>query len=426
MSAVGSRAGTVVGTLVGSKPGEIALPSGFPWSPSFGIGGGPGRGYRPGLASASLRTTPVTTIYVSTTGNNANSGATPALAKRNFAPGTGAYSSISGATRIVVEAGDYYNDQGWRGLAMTTETTYLEIVASGGRVRMLSQEASLTYSSAGSDAYSATLATAPFGVFDEAQVDAYGSGTWLTQQANLAAVQASGGWFHSAGVLYVKTYDARSPDRWVCAAQTGKNGFVGNSASLSTYHSGVDWIGFVTGIYAVNSNRTIIEDCRAIASQTDGLRVAACTDAYLFRSEAHASYNGDGILHGATGNILEVDCVGLSNGWSASDTSNASTAHGATVIRCGGVYVNSKGPNVADVVSSKSLTLGARIGTSRGAGVQSTNVASDGATGKMWLADCLISGGSTYDMYTLNAGSTIYTRNTGYGATTGTGTVSTW
>ncbi len=413
---------------------SVDIPSGLGWSPTFKIiapGGkhlvNPSRsGYAPTVASASLRTAPVTTIYVSTTGNNANSGATPALAKRNFAPGTGAYSSISGATRIVVEAGDYYNDQGWRGLAMTTETTYLEIVASGGRVRMLSQEASLTYSSAGSGAYSATLATAPFGVFDEAQVDAYGSGTWLTQQANLAAVQASGGWFHSAGVLYVKTYDARSPDRWVCAAQTGKNGFVGNSASLSTYHSGVDWIGFVTGIYAVNSNRTIIEGCRAIASQTDGLRVAACTDAYLFRSEAHASYNGDGILHGATGNILEVDCVGLSNGWSASDTSNASTAHGATVIRCGGVYVNSKGPNVADVVSSKSLTLGARIGTSRGAGVQSTNVASDGATGKMWLADCLISGGSTYDMYTLNAGSTIYTRNTGYGATTGTGTVSTW
>jgi len=412
---------------------SVDIPSGLGWSPTFKIiapGGKhlvkPSRsGYAPTVASASLRTTPVTTIYVSTTGNNANSGATPALAKRNFAPGTGAYSSISGATRIVVEAGDYYNDQGWRGLAMSTETTYLEIVASGGRVRMLSQEAALTYSSAGSGAYSATLATAPFGVYDETQVDAYGAGTWLTQQANLAAVQASGGWFHSAGVLYVKTFDARSPDRWVCAAQTGKNGFVGNSASLSTYHSGVDWIGFVTGIYAVNSNRTIIEDCRAIASQTDGLRVAACTDAYLFRAEAHASYNGDGILHGATGNILEVDCVGLSNGWSASDTSNASTAHGATVIRCGGVYVNSKGPNVADVVSSKSLTLGARIGTSRGAGVQSTNVASDGATGKMWLADCLLSG-ATYDLYTLNAGATIYTRNTGYGATTGTGTVSTW
>jgi hypothetical protein len=404
--------------------GAFDVPSGLGWSPSFQLRG-PAHGFAPYLQPSSLRTAPVTTIYVSTTGNNANSGASPAQAKRNFAPGTGAYSSISGATRIVVEAGDYYNDQGWRGLAMSTETTYLEIVASGGRVRMLSQEAALTYSSAGSGAYSATLATAPFGVYDETQVDAYGSGTWLTQQANLAAVQASGGWFHSAGVLYVKTFDARSPDRWVCAARTGKNGFIGNSASLSTYHSGVDWIGFVTGIYAVNSNRMIIEDCRAIASQTDGLRVAACTDAYLFRAEAHASYNGDGILYGATGNILEVDCVGLSNGWSASDTSNASTAHGATVIRCGGVYLNSKGPNVADVLSSKSLTLGARIGTSRGAGVQSTNVASDGATGKMWLADCLLSG-ATYDLYAPNAGSTIYTRNTGYGATTGTGTVSTW
>lgn len=414
---------------------SVEIPSGLGWSPTWKIiapGGkhlvNPARsGYAPTVATASLRTAPVTTIYVSTTGNNANSGLTPELAKRNFAPGTGAYSSISGATRIVVEAGDYYNDQGWRGLAMTTETTYLEIVASGGRVRMLSQEAALTYASAGSGAYSATLATAPFGVYDEAQLDAYGSGTWLTQQANLAAVQASGGWYHDGvTTLYVKTFDARSPDRWVCAAQTGKSGFVASSAALTTYHSGVDWIGFTTGIYILNNGRTIIEDCRALGSQTNGFRIDTCTDAYLFRAEAHAAYNGNGFLYSG-GNILEVDCAGLSNGWAAADTSNASTARGATAIRCGGVYVNSKGPNIGEGVSSKSLTLGARIAKSRAAaGSQRTNVSSDGATGKVYLADCLLGADGTQDLYTFNAGAIMYIRNTGYSGAAGTGTVTTW
>ena len=84
MSAVGSRTGSVVHSLVGSKPGEIALPAGFPWAPSWGIGGGPGRGYRPGLNPASLVPTPDITLYVTTTGNDANNGTSWAQAVKTF------------------------------------------------------------------------------------------------------------------------------------------------------------------------------------------------------------------------------------------------------------------------------------------------------------------------------------------------------
>ncbi len=52
-------------------------------------------------------------------------------------------------------------------------------------------------------------------------------------------------------------------------------------------------------------------------------------------------------------------------------------------------------------------------------------MASDGATGKMWLADCQLYG-ATSDIYTLNAGAVVYTRNTGYANPTGVGTVGTW
>ena len=434
MSSVGSLVGSVTYSLVGSKPGEIALPAGFPWAPSWGIGGGPGRGYRPGLNPASLVPTPDITLYVTTTGNDANNGSTPALAKRSL---YGAWVLLSAGAynnaRVYIEAGDYYNDQGWKAItlgvssASPPEVDSLEIIGYGGRVRLLAQDAALTYSSAGSGAYSTTLATAPFGVLDEASPDAYGAPTWLTAQASLAAVQASGGWFHSAGTLYVKTADARSPDRWVVAAKTGLGGMTVNNASCSTFQRGLDWIGFTTGFYGFAANRIGAEDCRFRGNQTNGTSCTTITDAYFFRCTADASYNGKGFVYSSAGVALEVDCVGNSNGYNGALTNNGSIAQGATIIRCGGRYLNNEGPNVADTASTKSVTLGAMIGASRAtAGTQKTNVTSDGATGKMYLADCYLDGKGTQDIYTLNLGAVVYLRATGYSGAAGVGTVSTW
>ena len=81
----------------------------------------------------------------------------------------------------------------------------------------------------------------------------------------------------------------------------------------------------------------------------------------------------------------------------------------------------------ADTASTKSVTLGAMIGASRAtAGTQKTNVTSDGATGKMYLADCYLDGKGTQDIYTLNLGAVVYLRATGYSGAAGVGTVSTW
>ena len=357
MSAVGSRTGSVVHSLVGSKPGEIALPAGFPWAPSWGIGGGPGRGYRPGLDPAALVPTPDIELWVTTTGNDSNAGTSVGAAKRSL---FGAWTLLSAGTydnaRIYVEAGDYYNDQGWKAVtlgvssASPPEVTSLEIIGYGGRVRLLAQDAALTYSSAGSGAYSATLAAAPFGVIDEATPDAYGAPTWLTAQASLAAVQASGGWYHSAGTLYVKTADARAPDRWIVAAKTGLGGMNVNNTGCSAFQRGIDWIGFATGFSGYKASRIGAEDCCYRGNQTQGTSCTTITDAYFFRCTADASYNGDGFVYSSSGVALEVDCVGNSNGYSGAHTSNGSTAHGATVIRCGGRYQNNEGPNVAGEV----------------------------------------------------------------------------
>lgn len=159
----------------------------------------PGSWLPAGARPASLVPTPDITLWVSTSGSDAAAGTSAGAAKRSL---FGAWLVLSAGTydnaRIWVEAGDYYNDQGWKAVTLGVssgsppEVASLEIIGYGGRVRLLAQDAALTYSSAGSGAYSTTLATAPFGVLDEANLDAYGAPTWLTPQANLAAVQASG------------------------------------------------------------------------------------------------------------------------------------------------------------------------------------------------------------------------------------------
>ena len=56
--------------------------------------------------------TPDITLYVTTTGNDANNGSTPALAKRSL---YGAWVLLSAGAynnaRVYIEAGDYYNNQ---------------------------------------------------------------------------------------------------------------------------------------------------------------------------------------------------------------------------------------------------------------------------------------------------------------------------
>jgi len=428
MSAVGTHRGTLVGTLVGTKPGEIALPSGFPWSPSFGIGAGPGRSYRPGLDPTTRRATTSATRWISTTGSDANTGLVQGSPKRSL------WSALIAAgatpTTFMIQGGTYDWNYSWAG---QTQAADFNLIGYGGRVRISTQPTGLSWSSAGSGAYSTTFATAPYGVVDESNADAYGVGTWLTQQASVAAVQASGGWHWTATTLTVKTFDGRAPDTslWAFPSSASKWMMKINGAAVTACVENIDFVGgYRADINAVAQFTAI--DTTFSYSEFHAFHGVACTEAQLWRCRAIGAKGTGG---GADGfgyqlnwaKTLEVDCEALSNGWDGADINNGSTSHGGLVIRCGGRYLNNQGPNIADVASSKSLTLGATVGASRAVTLaQKTNIGSDGATGEAWVADCSLDGRGTQDLYTYNAGSKIYLRNTGYSGAGGTGTVTTW
>ena len=70
-----------------------------------------------------------------------------------------------------------------------------------------------TSTSGQTDVYQAVRA-APITVWDETATSVGLSGKWgmLTEQLDLAAVNASGGWYHDGTTLYVKLFDGRAPD----------------------------------------------------------------------------------------------------------------------------------------------------------------------------------------------------------------------
>lgn len=409
-------------------PPPLAWPAGFAWNPTWRIGR-PAGGYRPyGLDPTSRRATTSATRWIATNGNDVNSGLVEGSPKRSL--WSALIAAGSTPTTFMIKAGTYDWDYSWAG---QTQAADFNLIGYGGRVRISTQPTGLSWSSVGSGAYSTTFATAPYGVVDEANVDAYGVGTWLTQQASVVAVQASGGWYWTATTLTVKTFDGRAPDSslWAFPSSASKWSMRINGGSVTAYIENIDFVGgYRAEVNAVRQFTTI--NTTFSYTEFHAFHGVACTEAQLWQSRAIGAKGAGGGADGfgyqaGWAKCLEVDCEGLSNGWDGSDICNGSTSHGGVVIRCGGRYLNNQGPNVADVASGKSITLGAVIGASRGvSSSQRTNVASDGATGEIWLADCDLDGAGAQDLYMIHAGSRIYTRATNYSGAGGAGTVGVW
>lgn len=390
-------------------------------------------GYTPILDPASRLVSTSQTFYVATTGNDLNTGTSEGQAFRNV--GKAINQAGATATTIMVKAGRYDYEAAVSGLSVAFN---INLIGYGGRVVLTTQPNTVSWSDAGSGAWSTAYATTPYGVVDESNRDAYGVGTWLTAQASVGAVQASGGWFWSAGTLTIKTFDARTPDASIIAPLSSSSRWSFRILTgVSGYLSGIDFLGgYRCDVNNVAQFTTV--DCTFAYAEYIGIEVVTATETQLWRPRVIGTYGtggagGDGISYQAAtaGNGLEVDAYACSNGWDGVGISNGSSTHGSRVIRCGGYYLSNQGPNIADVLNvagAKSLTLGATIGASRGsAGTSRSNVAIDGATSAAWLADCYLDGKGTQDLWTGTApGAVINVRSTGYSGHVGSGSVGTW
>lgn len=364
-------------------------------------------------------------------GSDAANGLTEGTAKQTWA-GVRATFALNTPVTVYVKPGTY--------AAWGANTVYqnANIIAVGGRARFSAAVTGLSWAPNGTfPAVYQTTVAAPYAVVDEAQLDSERIATWLRLQDSLAAVNSDpGSYWASGGVLYVHTADSRAPDSSLLVLPTG----LLNGVALfdpSVFCSGIDWIGGLRCFTGQALTAFTAIGCRFLYGEGGGYYANTCLDSVLVDCEAHGSYDGDGFGYSTVGKHLELRCRARRNGapWAASSgINNASSAHGATVVRLSGYYGNSDGPNVADAFSSYSFHAGCRIETSRddSGATQRVNVAADssggGAGAKVWLLDCGLGGpGIAADLRPILAADQIYVRNTPYGrAASGAGAVEAW
>lgn len=385
---------------------------------------------------ASLRATTGETLYVSPRGSNSNTGLSWAQAYRSIwkaiiSMDTG---SAYGAATIYVAGGTYDYTNGFQGLHPGDDS--FNLYAVGGRVRATTSRLDLSWSAASSpntDVWQASLVNAPFSVVDEKWTGSYGLASRLTLQVSIAAVQANpGSYYHSGGVLYVRTIDSRAPDYALHpfegdGAGAGTYNMLINHADNVAYVEGVDFLGGEKGAYMLNGARMTLRNCSARYADSEGVRTEIA-DAYMIGVQSQEN-GGDGFSYTYTSGLgqaraIEWDCVGSDNGYGAAETSNGSSMHSAgVVIRVGGTYQRNKGPNLADVNDSYSWNHACTIGLTRATTAsQRTNFYCDG---QGFLGGCTLdTTGMAYDIYCEDAEDVVEVKSdTTYGTTGGSGTV---
>lgn len=231
------------------------------------------------------------------------------------------------------------------------------------------------------------------------------------------------GWSPQAGgLLYVKLPNGEQPTFFNCAV------FVNDGFPCATFS------GENTTLYLENIDMEGGEDVlRAVATgANDAFKIYAknCTFKYGYSGEGvsiygatHAGFQNcvassnteDGFSYHSTsvnGNVIgvmfEVDCVGRKNGAVGTGTNNGSTLHDGWIgVRVNSSFYKNYGPNVPDVLGSKSWNVG--VVSMDSLGVGSVQGFQSGAS-DVYLDRCTHSGGGV-GLLTNSAGR-LYLRNT--------------
>jgi hypothetical protein len=228
---------------------------------------------------------------------------------------------------------------------------------------------------------------------------------------SLAACAAlQGSWYTDGTTVYVNTLEGGAPHREVKVVLNTACGYF-NSAS-TVYVEGLEFHGGREAFYAQNGAAAgglfIAKNCKFLygvdGTYGNGLRLEGvavtllqgCEASFNTRDGFNYHHSGEG---GARQHVVEINCRALYNGQEGNSDgiNNASTMHdGGAIIRIGGEYAYSEGPNIADVNASQSVCIGASAHDSRLGSVDVGCADFYTSAGNMWLYDCE-PGGSYYD-----------------------------
>lgn len=389
--------------------------------------------------------------YVSTTGNDSNTGLKTAPL-RSIAT---ALSRIVGweARAIIKVAGGLY-DYSTSWAKTVAKAKVLQVVsADGNPVISSTHDSGLSWSLNSGSTYQATFAQSVTGVFDAAHLTSDGDYTVLALATTLANCQATAGsYFISGTTIYVHASDGRVPDSNIrvykrpTADGSYANGVFSSPGGV-LYMENIYFEGggdAFRGALSVNTDQATVlgrnctfkysgGDTAASAPLTSGDFLAIwqqCISALNSGDGFHYDPNGFGSIAGAG---IELDCIGRWNGRSpTAGTNNNSSSHGGTTVRLKtqagwGDYHHAENRGIDDIFAVQNA-LSWHLGiTSRDSRNSNSNfkIGLGSHAEKQWN-DTVTSSGATYDFETLT-GATAYLFDVLTGATnTGSGTITTY
>lgn len=396
---------------------EIPLPAGFPFTPLVKIIK-TNRGYRGDIDMRDLAPSPVgVTYYVDNiTGSDAAAGTAVAPLK------SVQVALMKSDVAVVKVAPSFYHRlEGWASAFPAGKDFIVERWEGvrQGPVILSTAEAGLSWTPNGTHAHvyqaNRTLVVA---VRDYARRGNEWGMYRYRNAGSLAAVAATKGtWWTDGTVVYVNTLEGGAPNPEVKVVMNTSCGFFNTPNTV--YVEGIEFHGGREGFFAQNSStaggKVIMKNCRflfgADGTNGNGLRLEGVHECYLQGCEA--SYNTrDGFNYhesGPTGErpyVLEIDCRAFYNGQEGNSDgiNNASTMHdGGAIIRVGGEYAYSEGPNVVDVGASQTFNVGVCAHDSRVGAIDISNANFYTSEGNLWLYDCE-GYGSYYDAIQTGAG----------------------
>ena len=217
----------------------------------------------------------------------------------------------------------------------------------------------------------------------------------------------------NTNTVYVHTFDSRAPDSNIKVSVDVPIFSINNG--ITVYLEGIKcYFGQGVAVNTPDGTATptfLAKNCKFnYTDNLNGLNVNGAKLIILKDCESSNNYKDGFNYHdklSATGEFIEINCVGRNNGRDGAGVNNGSTSHeNYKGIRIGGQYDNNDGPNVADVNNAMTLNVGCSAYDSKTTIGEQVDFRVDN---KMWLDNCY-SKGSQYSVLG-NPTATIKIRN---------------
>lgn len=306
-----------------------------------------------------------------TTGNDANTGLSPAQALRTVsraitlidaqAPGTNLNNTV------FVSAGILFGTQWRTSNGRTPLNRNFALIGTGptpNSVVLTSSPdpATISWTNNGDGTFSTTLATAPEGCIDMGSIDSDGQFTRLnvaTSLANLLSL-SQGAWI-SGNTIRIKPIRAGAPDNQVLVPTVGPGARFENFFSTNSYWSNLCFAGVGLNLQMVSLTANSVHrlvNVRIVGYRQSTFDGLSCTNTsatftmHVLMKNCRISYcTGDSFNY--NNNLLfalEDGCLSNESGFFNVGSNQGSTGHnGSDIIRVAGTYKNSGGQNIASV-----------------------------------------------------------------------------